>query len=91
MNNYKFDFAVSAKVSPKVVEEMIKKVVEEQTGKKVSRITIEMRSVSKGQFRDEYTETVFDGVTVYFENENSTGTKSTGFVPETYEQLGKRR
>ena len=67
MNGYNFDFAVSAKISPKVVEEMIKKVVEEQTGKKVASLEFNMRTVTKGWQRDEYTETVFDGVTVYFE------------------------
>ena len=69
MNGYKFDFAVSAAISAKVVEEMIKKVVEEQTGKKVDRIEMKVRSVSKGFQRDEYTETVFDGATVYFQND----------------------
>lgn len=67
MNGYNFDFAVSAKISEQVVKEMITKVVEEQTGKKVSKIEMNMRSVTKGWQRDEYTETVFDGVTVYFE------------------------
>lgn len=67
--SYNFDFAVSAKVSSKVVEEMIKKIVEEQTGKKVASIEFNVRSVTKGWQRDEYTETVFDGVTVYFEGQ----------------------
>ena len=86
MNGYKFDFAVSATVSAKVVEEMVKKVVEEQTGKKVNRIEMKMRSVSKGMMRDEYTETVFDGCTVYFENEPATVVKknTNGFIPDTY-------
>ena len=83
MNGYNFDFAVSAKISPKVVEEMIKKVVEEQTGKKVARIELNMRSVTKGFQRDEYTETVFDGATVFFENEKSLSA-GKGFTPETY-------
>lgn len=73
MKGYNFDFAVSAKISPQVVQEMLKKVVEEQTGKKVSSIKLEMRSVSKGVMRDEYTETVFDGATVIFENEQVKG------------------
>ena len=67
MNGYNFDFAVSAKISEKVVAEMITKVVEEQTGKKVASIEFNMKSVTKGWQRDEYTETVFEGVTVYFE------------------------
>lgn len=70
MNGYNFDFAVSAKIAPKVVEEMIKKVVEEQTGKKVASVEFNMRTVTKGWQRDEYTETVFDGVTVFFEGDS---------------------
>lgn len=66
MNGYNFDFAVSATVSAKVVEEMIRKVVEEQTGKKVASVDFKVRSVTKGWQRDEYTETIFDGVTVHF-------------------------
>ena len=67
MTGYNFDFAVSAKISEKVVVEMITKVVEEQTGKKVARVELNMKTVTKGYQRDEYTETVFEGVTVYFE------------------------
>ena len=74
MNGYNFDFAVSAKISAKVVEEMITKVVEEQTGKKVARIEINMKNVTKGYQRDEYTETVFEGVTVYFEGQKNGNT-----------------
>lgn len=82
MKNYNFDFAVSAKISPKVVEEMIKKVVEEQTGKTVKSIKLEMRSVTKGSQRDEYTETVFDGATVFFENEQMTGKEN--FIADNF-------
>lgn len=67
MNGYKFDFAVSAKISEQVIKEMITKVVEEQTGKKVSKVDLELKTVTKG-YRDEITETVFDGATVYFES-----------------------
>lgn len=80
MKGYNFDFAVSAKISPQVVQEMLKKVVEEQTGKKVTSIKLEMRSVSKGVMRDEYTETVFDGATVIFENEPAQKNQASGFV-----------
>lgn len=70
MNGYNFEFAVSAKISEKVVKEMITKVVEEQTGKKVAKVEMNMRTVTKGFQRDEYTETVFEGVTVFFEGDN---------------------
>lgn len=80
MNGYNFDFAVSAKISEKVIKEMITKVVEEQTGKKVNNIKLEMRTVTKGSQRDEYEETVFDGVTVFFENEKAKKNQAGGFV-----------
>lgn len=83
--NYNFDFAVSATISSKVVEEMIKKVVEEQTGKKVARIEMKVQSVTKGFQRDEYTETAFNGCTVYFENEKSASDQK-GFVRESYQR-----
>lgn len=85
MNGYNFDFAVSATISAKVVEEMIKKVVEEQTGKKVARIEMKVQSVTKGFQRDEYTETAFNGCTVYFENEKSSN-DAKGFVRESYQR-----
>ena len=86
MQNYNFDFAVSATISAKVVEEMIKKVVEEQTGKKVANIQLKMRSVTKGMQRDEYTETIFDGATVFFENEKGGNSVPPGFKRENYTQ-----
>lgn len=64
--NYKFDFAVSATVSGPVIKEMITRVIEEQTGRKVARIEFNLKTVSKGSYRDEYTETVFENATVYF-------------------------
>jgi hypothetical protein len=85
MKGYNFDFAVSAKISPKVVEDMIKRVVEEQTGKRVKTIKLEMRSVTKGSQRDEYTETVFDGATVFFENEQVSGSGSKVFTQDTFD------
>ena len=87
MKNYNFDFAISAKISPKVVEEMIKKVVEEQTGKRVANIEMKMRSVTKGHQRDEYTETIFDGCTVFFEAEPAKAIKTKSnndFVADKY-------
>lgn len=84
MKGYNFDFAVSAKIGPKVVEEMIKSVVEHQTGKKVKSIKLEMRSVTRGNQRDEYTETVFDGATVFFENEQSSTSGSRVFTQDSY-------
>ena len=80
---YNFEFAVSATISAKVVEEMIKRVVEDQTGKKVASIQLKMRSVTKGMQRDEYTETVFDGATVFFVSEGS-GERPAGFKRDTY-------
>ena len=89
MKGYNFDFAVSAKISPKVVEDMIKSVVEQQTGKQVKTIKLEMRSVTKGSQRDEYTETVFDGATVFFENEQVSSKGSRVFTQSTFDPAAR--
>ena len=85
MKGYNFDFAVSAKISPKVVEEMIAKVVEEQTGKKVASIKLEVKNVLKGHQMNEYNETVFEGATVFFENEKSLGNGRKVFTQDTFD------
>lgn len=69
MNGYNLDFAVSAKISESTVKEMIRKVVEEQTGRKVATITFETREES-GSF-GRYSTQVFAGCTVVFVTETS--------------------
>ena len=54
---YDFDIAMSATLSEKVVHEMIMKTVEEQTGKKVTKIVVN------------YDGTKFDGYQVFFDTE----------------------
>lgn len=81
---YNFEFAVSAQISEKVVKEMVAKVVEEQTGKKVSSIEMKMRTVSKGIGPSETTERVFDGCTVFFVNEKSTTGVDKSFKVDSY-------
>jgi hypothetical protein len=85
--SYNFEFALSAKISSKVVEDMIRKVVEEQTSRKVDRIELKTTSISRGMGTSEFTETAFDGAIVYFINEQSTVVPtSTGraFKSDTY-------
>lgn len=69
MNGYNFDFAMSAQISAKVVEEMIKNTVEAQTGKKVASVRIDTRTVTRGMGVSEVDVTEFAGATVYFEKE----------------------
>ena len=75
MKTYNFEFAVSAQISAKVVEEMVRKVVEDQTGKKVKKVDVKMGRISKGFGPSESIETVFEGYTVYFENEQTATTE----------------
>jgi len=65
---YDFEFAMSAQLSKNVVEEMIKSCVEQQTGRKVATVTINLKKVWRGGQRDEYQETIFEGATVHFFN-----------------------
>lgn len=63
--SYNFDFAVSASINAKTVEEMIRKCVEEQTGRKVKRVDFK---TSQGyDCMDRPTGTQFDGCTVHFD------------------------
>lgn len=66
MQGYNFDFAMSAQISAKVVEEIIKNTVEQQTGKKVASIRVNTQTVTRGMGITEYDVTEFAGVTVYF-------------------------
>lgn len=69
MQGYNFDFAMSAQISAKVVEEIIKNTVEQQTGKKVASIRVNTQTVTRGMGITEHDVTEFAGVTVYFEAE----------------------
>ncbi len=67
---YNLDFAVSATVKASIVEEMVKKEVEKQTGRKVKSISFKTREES--DYQDRFSTTVFDGCVVYFEDEKET-------------------
>lgn len=79
---YSFNISVSAEISPAVVQEIVTRAIEEQTGKKVASIT-EKSDQGKGS------ETVFGGYYVTFKEDTKSTTKvlqkSKGFVPTTYE------
>jgi hypothetical protein len=64
MSGYNIDFAMSATLSSNVVEEMVRKVVEEQTGKKVDTVTFKHRDISDDRIR--FGVASFDGCTVTF-------------------------
>lgn len=83
MKEYKIDFAISATVSASVVKEMVRKVVEEQTGRTVTNIDMKVGTVSRGFGPSETTEHVFEGCTVYFAPENNAKSKS-GFAQDNY-------
>lgn len=66
MSKYNFDFAISAELNEDTVKNMVKQVIEEQTGRKVREVVFKavMRSYS---FRDETGYPEFSGCTVHFE------------------------
>lgn len=68
--SYNFDFAVSDTIKASIVEEMVRKEVEKQTGRKIKSISFKTREKSDPQ--DRFSTTVFDGCTVYFEDEKET-------------------
>lgn len=89
MKGYKFDFAVSATVSAKVVEEMIRAAVEEQTGKKVARVSMKVSELSRGIGPSSSNEHVFDGCTVFFEAEKSTTSTSKTFTKDSFDPAAR--
>lgn len=71
---YNFDLVVSAKIPKSVAEDMIRQVVEEQTGKKVSSIEILLK------------ESEFDGFQISFKDEKTHGAPAKGaFVKAEYQ------
>ena len=61
---YNFEFAMSATLSTKVVEEIIRKVVEEQTGKKITTVNFD---ITEGYDMRNDRVVSFNGCTVKFE------------------------
>jgi hypothetical protein len=64
MSEYKFNFTVSAEISPETIKDMIKACVEEQTGRKVRDVIFKVSSRSHG-YREDPPE--LSGCTVHFE------------------------
>lgn len=63
--SYNFDFVVNATINSNTIEQMVRKCVEEQTGRKVSRI--EFKISSQYDRMDTPRGHVLDGCVVYFE------------------------
>jgi len=76
MSNYNIDFAMSATLSRQVVEEMVKKVVEEQTGKKVSGVKFNNGDIGAGY-------TAFTGCVVTFVTDKPKTEYSSLYAPGT--------
>lgn len=70
MSKYNFNLAVTATINAKTVEDMVKAVVEEQTGRKVRAVDINVKMKTQGFQRDEYQAAIFEGVTVHFESDS---------------------
>jgi len=74
---YNFKIAMNATISPVVVEEMIRAAVENQTGKKITKVEIQMDDDGK-----------FAGYAVNFDEVSAkhviAGIPDRTFVPDTY-------
>jgi hypothetical protein len=68
--NYNIDFAISADITPEIITNMIWKVVEEQTGRKVDKVEFKTSWVSDPiDPMDRYSREVFNGCHVTFKSE----------------------
>jgi len=71
--SYNFELAMSATLSVKVVEEMIRKVVEEQTGKKITTVNFDITEEYNAR---NYRVVAFTGCTVKFESSKAPSSKA---------------
>lgn len=66
MSKYNFDFAISAELNEDTVKNMVKQVIEEQTGRKVREVVFKA-SLENYDYRGEPGYPTFTGCTVHFE------------------------
>lgn len=70
MNKYNFNFAISADITVDTIKNMIKQIVEDQTGRKVKTVEFKTRTTTQGYGQAEYDSTEFDGAHITFETES---------------------
>ena len=73
--SYNFELALSTMVTSSVAEEMIKHVIEQQTGKKIARIDCR------------YNDSKFDGFDVVFASETYSKTPTTNKVDKKFKPI----
>lgn len=78
---YNFELSITATVTGKVAEDIVRAVVEEQTGRKIQKIDPKYTRVSRGFGPDVDYSNEFDGYTITFVPEKST-TKTKSTKPE---------
>ena len=88
--NYKIDMTVTANIDATTVEQMVRDIVESDTGRKIKSLTMRVRSRSDGQVVTQ----VFDGVSITFDGDQTAEQKSDGKIPfreDSYKQFtGKK-
>jgi hypothetical protein len=84
--DYKIDMTVTANIDSKTVEQMVRDIVESDTGRKIKSLTMRVRSRAEGQVVTQ----VFDGVSVTFDGDVKAEQKSDGKIPfreDSYQQF----
>jgi hypothetical protein len=85
---HNFELTVSASLSGKLTEDIVRSVVEEQTGKKVASLTPKIRSEQRGMSVGASSTQVFDGYDIKFIPERvakSNQTTKPQFKEDKYE------
>ncbi len=79
---YSFELSVSARITAKTTEDIIRAIVEEQTGKKVASIEPKLGQEQRGMGPNATVGTVFDGYQINFVSEKPTKERSTKSGPQ---------
>ena len=75
--NYKIDMTVTANIDATTVEQMVRDIVESDTGRKIASLTMRVRSRTDGQVMTQ----VFDGVNITFDGDKSVEQKTDNRPP----------
>lgn len=79
---YNFDLSVSARITAKTTEDIIRTIVEEQTGKKIESIEPKLGQEQRGMGPNAIVGTVFDGYQINFVSEKPTKAKTGKSGPQ---------
>ena len=79
--DYNIDISVTGTIDAQVAEQIIRDVIEGETGRKIKSLTMRVRSKTSGALGGGAITHEFDGVTIHFDGDRKTVTSTDTKVP----------